>query len=532
MNRTLPLMVAMTLALSACTEEVIMPSQPDARTPISFTTYLPRTTRGEATLATISTLRESGFQLVGFYDDSPDLESLVVNALYRVDESSTECYPATADTPPAYWPSDKETPVTFLAVYPASAMSDGSFGYNPDNDIIICTADGSTDYIAAYVRTSESETLGGTVNLTFKHLLGQVVLQVKGDKDLYNYRLTSATITTRSSTSNYDVANDLIYPAASIQQPDVIVPAGVDYPLLSADEESRGISTTATRIGSLMLPVANGTGTTCQLTLTFTGEYNGSVKNYTRTADVTLVAGYQNNITAIIAGDTPLSVSVAATEDWIDYHEYVDLGLPSSGLLWATCNVGAEKPEEYGDYYAWGETKAYGQEDLSNLTNFSYAGTYTKTYFGWGTYKYCNGSESDLTKYNDNAGYGSVDDKTSLDLVDDAAHVNWGGGWRIPTIEEWQQLVDNCETNWTTKNGVNGYEFVSKVNGKSIFLPAAGYVYGTGPVGNGYGLYLSSSLTTHDPTSSRGLDFNFSYVGTDNTYDRLYGKSVRAVREP
>ncbi len=106
-------------------------------------------------------------------------------------------------------------------------------------------------------------------------------------------------------------------------------------------------------------------------------------------------------------------------------HDYVDLGLPS-GTFWATCNVGAMNPEDYGDYFAWGETEP-------------------KSYYDWSTYKYCNGSSSTITKYCSDSEYGTVDNKYTLEAIDDAATVNWGGDWRIPTIEEQAELTGACD---------------------------------------------------------------------------------------
>ena len=139
-------------------------------------------------------------------------------------------------------------------------------------------------------------------------------------------------------------------------------------------------------------------------------------------------------------------------------YEYVELGLPS-GIKWATCNIGATKPEEYGGYYAWGETEE-------------------KSYYDWDTYKWCNGTYNSLTKYCTDSGSGRVDNKTVLDPEDDVAHIKWGGSWRMPTRDEIKELNDNCTWQWTTLNGVNGYR-VTGPNGNSIFLPAAGYCYGT-----------------------------------------------------
>ena len=191
-------------------------------------------------------------------------------------------------------------------------------------------------------------------------------------------------------------------------------------------------------------------------------------------------------------------------------HEYVDLGL---SVKWATCNVGASKPEDYGDYFAWGETT-------------------TKSTYDWSTYKYCNGSYNTLTKYNNSSSYGSVDNKTTLELADDAARANWGGSWRMPTDSELTELREQCTWTWTTQNGVNGYKVTSKKSGytnKSIFLPAAGYRDDSSLFGAGsYGRYWSSSLYTDNPSRAWGVYFYSSSVYR-YYYFRNYGFSVRPV---
>lgn len=188
-------------------------------------------------------------------------------------------------------------------------------------------------------------------------------------------------------------------------------------------------------------------------------------------------------------------------------HEYVDLGLPS-GLLWATCNVGAESPEDYGDYFAWGETSPKSDYD---------------------TYKYYSSSTDELTKYCTDSDYGPTDTKTTLDLIDDAARVNLGGSWRMPTSAEQDELREKCTWTWTTLNGIKGYKVTSKSNGNSIFLPAAGYrdgadVYSVGSLGD----YWSSSLGSDSPDGACSLGFDSDGV---NWYydDRFYGHTVRAV---
>ena len=191
-------------------------------------------------------------------------------------------------------------------------------------------------------------------------------------------------------------------------------------------------------------------------------------------------------------------------------HEYVDLGLPS-GLKWAICNVGANAPEEYGDYFAWGETQP-------KETNY------------WTTYKWCNGSMDTQTKYCTNSIYGTVDNKTVLDKDDDAAAVNWGGAWRMPTYAELTELCTECTWIWTTQNGVNGYTVIGP-NCNSIFLPAAGHHSGSSLVYAGSrGYYWSSSLYTADyPHNAREVLFLSDRVDRWCVDVRCYGNSVRPV---
>lgn len=211
-------------------------------------------------------------------------------------------------------------------------------------------------------------------------------------------------------------------------------------------------------------------------------------------------------------GEHSASCSVTVIErETVSVPGAVDLGLPS-GLLWASSNLGATTPEEYGDYYAWGETEP-------------------KTDYSLETYKWCMGSSDTMTKYCTDSSYGYngfTDNKTVLDSEDDAAHVNLGGNWRMPTYDEWTELRIGCTWEWTTQNGVNGYLVIGS-NGNSIFLPAAGYKYDTNldNVGsNGY--YWSSSLTSDNPYYARFVYFDFGYVSRSISH-RTDGGSVRPV---
>ncbi len=188
----------------------------------------------------------------------------------------------------------------------------------------------------------------------------------------------------------------------------------------------------------------------------------------------------------------------------------VDLGL---SVKWATCNVGASEPWEYGGYYAWGETEE-------------------KSDYSWETYKWCNGSSDSMTKYCTNSIYGRVDKKIVLDPEDDVAHVKWGDSWRMPTLEEHKELLDECTWEWTELNGVNGFR-VTGPNGNSIFLPAAGCLIGTGLVftGPGNGYYWSSSLLYSYGELAYGLCFNNDGPHFWNYHTRCEGCRVRPVCE-
>lgn len=191
----------------------------------------------------------------------------------------------------------------------------------------------------------------------------------------------------------------------------------------------------------------------------------------------------------------------------VNGYAYVDLGL---SVKWATMNVGATSPEEYGDYFAWGETQP-------------------KSEYNWGTYKWCDGEYGNLTKYCSLSEFGIVDNKTKLEPEDDAATVNWGGAWRMPTRNEQDELRTEC--NWTldTMNGVDGYT-VTGPNGNSIFLPMPGYFYDKVIEDIGInGTYWSSEHAEY--YSSEAYVF-YIYADGDISWNvdaRCYGNSIRPV---
>ena len=227
---------------------------------------------------------------------------------------------------------------------------------------------------------------------------------------------------------------------------------------------------------------------------------NASVASVSSEGVVTAVSSGTATITAWASdGEHSAACTVtvqAPTTGNENGHDWVDLGLPS-GLKWATCNVGATSPEEIGSSFAWGETSP-------------------KSEYGWSTYVWCNGSATTLTKYNTKSEYGSVDNKTALDLADDAAHVNWGGSWRMPTKNEYAELKDNCTWTWTTQNGEKGYRVTSLMNGNSIFMHEWSY--------------WTKSLDTDYPNYACALYLNVNNVIW--SYDFRYsGLRVRAVME-
>lgn len=209
--------------------------------------------------------------------------------------------------------------------------------------------------------------------------------------------------------------------------------------------------------------------------------------------------------------------------------EAVDLGL---SVKWANMNVGAESVSDYGDYFAWGETEGYnsGKDNFSESTYKYYMST-TEKYTDKDGFEVVTGEKQGYTKYvaDDKYGYdGFRDDKTTLDLEDDAANANWGGEWRMPTKAEQDELREKCSWQWCALNNVWGYKVVGP-NDNYIFLPAAGYRVGSSLYNvDSWGNYWSSSLYPSGSSGAYGLGF-YSYYVDCGYYDRYYGLSVRAV---
>ena len=360
----------------------------------------------------------------------------------------------------------------FRAYYPTTLTTDGVHVTLP---AVQTTADGSLTEFPMYAQSDDN-------TLAFRNLCGALKLH-----------LTKAGV----SVSSIEVStNTPINGQYTLRYTGVPV---IDY-------ESNGTNSTVLECENPQ-PIANGKdfyiylphGNYTEMTFTITAS-DGTVCTKHSKANVAIYIT-RSQYTTISLGENDL---VFADPDW------VDLGLPS-GLLWATRNVGATSPEDYGDYYAWGETTP-------------------KSVYDWPTYIYCNGYFNQLTKYCSNSDYGYngfIDNLTILQPGDDAATANYGG--RTPTKEEWEELINNTTVTWTTQNGVNGRLFTG-TNGNSLFLPAAGFRWESSLNDAGsYGYYWSSSLGTDLPISAWLFYFHSGgqYVYYSNRFD---GHSVRAVR--
>lgn len=295
---------------------------------------------------------------------------------------------------------------------------------------------------------------------------------------------------------------------------------------------SDGTSNKVSVGGSIILPPSNQFSVTIVLVNKYGEEYVSCSKVLSPNDTSPFCSGKIYNVGLRVNSVTDTEVNTTATlnpwefgdggatdkENMENGHEYVDLGLPS-GLKWATMNIGASIPEDFGDYFAWGETEPYYSEGQWETG---------KTGYNWFSYKWCNGSGKTLTKYCTSSNVGIVDNKKKLDILDDAAHANWSGSWRMPTNAEFNELRTKCTWAWTTQNGVNGSKVIGP-NGNTIFLPSAGErddvaLWNQG----GLGFYWSSTLATNNSGSAYTLRFGSG--GVSSVYESRYrGHSVRAV---
>ena len=365
---------------------------------------------------------------------------------------------------------------SYIAFYPAAN--------NPTYDRITLPAtqvseDGSLRNFPMYAWAD------GTTNLQFRNLCGVLKL---------NLQKTGVTVTSIALTVNSPINGDYTLRNQFSSE----------ATLVTSPSSGTGSNTT-TLVCNQSINTAHDfyiylpEGTYCGLTLEITTTDGMVCTKGPATSSVSIIRSKYSTLTL---GGNDL--------EFFNPSDWVDLGLPS-GLLWATRNVGASSPEDYGNYYAWGETT-------------------TKSTYDWTTYIYCNGSYNTLTKYCNNSSYGYdgfTDNLTILQSGDDAATANYGG--RTPTKEEWEELMANTTAQWTTLNEVNGRLFTGS-NGNSLFLPAAGGRWGSSLFSAGIdSYYWSSTLNTGYPGGALYFYF-FSDSQGMNSLNRNSGLSVRAVR--
>ena len=379
-----------------------------------------------------------------------------------------------------------------------------AYTYNKvEGNIFSKTTDGSTTYPE---NSSNVPLVGKIVNgdVDFKHIGGLAVIRI--DK-------MPAAEGTLTVTADQQLSGDFS------------VDLSADEPKMTTTTSSDNNSVTFTfsnattnEVGVFYLPLATGSYSGLKIAVDC-GSTNSTVDygslEMTR-AKVTVVPLYNNN------GNIVKTIDRSRV---INGHEFVDLGLPS-GLLWATCNVGASSPTDYGSYYAWGEVTAYDEAT-------DWGTKEVRTFIYWDNYKY--GIETAPTKYN------TTDKLNTLEATDDAATVNWGSGCRMPTNDEFWELllVSDCTWEWTTVNGVGGFKVTGKkpdYAGNSIFLPATGFKGGDKHFLKGEtGYYWTSTLYTDHP-SYRGWACAYQICEGDLFYNqelpRFWGMSVRPVAEP
>ncbi len=382
----------------------------------------------------------------------------------------------------------------FLGVFPAKDITDFAadpYTLNPAeytaSDLLIATNLGG-------VKAS-----GGDVPLVFSHAMAKlnVNLKFRSQWDA-TPTVTSVTVTAKKTAT-------VNYLTKAVTASATETPAPVDIPAATTAATGYALS-----FSGLQVPQEGVT--------TVTVTIDGKTYVYESSTGIPLASGQYTTL-GLILGNDKIEFDGISVADWdeeitlpnaeavLRVHEYVDMGeLEINGvkkhLYWATCNVGANNPWDYGDYFAWGETA-------------------TKTDYRWDTYSMGDGST--FSKY-------TGSDYTTLQPEDDVASKLWGGSWRIPTDAEWRALCDNCTWTWTTQNGVNG-QLVTAANGNSIFLPAAGDWYENGLYNVGDNCqYWSSSLGPDYPFTACGVLFN-SYIVYSGYYTRKNGFSVRPVTE-
>jgi len=367
---------------------------------------------------------------------------------------------------------------------------------------------------------SDSETVKLTISYSVYDQSGQTTTL----KDRLVYKATKSVDLTLSAASDWGINRSIVY-LLSLPTDDPDGKGIISFTVYGSKWDN-DTDITIKFVSSITVPPPSVPELSLAGNVTLTATVlpaDATLKTVVWSSSDTLIA-VVNPSTGVVTGVAPGTVTITATSQdgsgvtgtgqvTVAPPEAVDLGL---SVKWATWNMGASLPQEYGGYYAWGETE-------------------TRSDYSWNTYKWGTGaSVQRVSKYCTSSSFGPVDNKRVLDPEDDVAHVKWGGSWRMPTEAEWKELQDNCKSTWTTVGGVNGRLLTSIKAGytdKSIFLPAAGYRDGSSLsyVGSD-GYYWSSSLYM-DNSSSAWLLYFYSVNLFPSGNSRYRGHSVRPVTD-
>lgn len=396
----------------------------------------------------------------------------------------------------------------YYAFYPLDEQ-DGGFHVNytgqVQNGNNSTTGIATFDYLAAIPTQPNDE---GEVNLTMKHLGAFVRMQLTMPEE-------ATIISANMASDGTEFVTDGVIIFSSSHPSIASMATAADFSISLTD-----VTCNKDDVVTLFAMIAPVDLSDSNITITLTDD-NGKTYIY-KCGGFDFRASNSYNI-AITEACGGTGVTIPDEE-----HECVDLGL---SVKWATCNIGANVSEEFGDYFAWGEITGYNDGKKS---------------FNWHTYKWSSdASWTGLTKYTcldgqtvglwyDNGSF-IGDNIAILEMDDDVAHAKWGGTWRLPTKTEFEELCNNCIWEWTTLNGVKGYSVTSQVNNESVFFPASGSrfndkVEGLGMSDNArcWGSYWASSLQTNYSYSAFGLHFGQNEINCDYR-SRFYGFSVRAV---
>lgn len=400
--------------------------------------------------------------------------------------------------------ADMVTPHYFLGIYPARTVTNftaDAFELKPADyeasDLLVAT---NTDGLKAQ---------NNPVALSFDHMMAKLIVNLTFRNQWETEPTVTSVTATAKKTATVDYLGKLVTATGTAEA----------IPLTSSkNNEWSGLQVPQSGVHSITVTI------------------DGKDYVYTHNTDIPLGNGKFTTVNLIVGRDQINLASEITITNWdsqgdaiegdaeekevpnINGHEYVDLGFPS-GIKWATCNVGATRPEDSGDFFAWGETEPY-YSSLNPLTWKSGKGAG----YDWGSYKW--GTDANTFSRYTGGDYGT------LLAEDDAAAANWGGTWRMPTKEEFEALF-SLEKNWVTDykgTGVNGYTFTG--NGNTIFLPAAGLMYSTSNSRHGTECWYWSS--SHCSIFA-GFAWNVKLISGDAvigySFNRAYGLSVRPVSD-